>query len=276
MAVQFVNNAALLSGAFDRLAGINAGKVQASKDFQSALDQGVGAINKKYQSGQIAKALGAEGTDYQAAAQRAMELGDVDTAMRYAELYDKSLDRQAQTAYQNMQLDLDAAKAGREIAKQQDAERKQFIKDNPQIASTNAVKSLLAENEQLYSTFDKDFKSRADYASQGSVAAGISNLFRGSVGATSEERAARKKFDTLRKQSVIELRQQMKGQGVITDAETDLLRAMEDAKNPYEFELAGQQLVDMWNRRTESNAAMAGYSYPTGPAPTTSKYSGLK
>lgn len=276
MAVQFVNNAGLLSNAFDQLARMNEGKAQALNVWGEALGNALNAGAKGYQSGQIAKALGAEGTDYQAAAQRAMELGDVDTAMRYADLYDKSLNRQAQTAYQNMQLELDAAKAGRDIAKQQDAERKQFIKDNPQIASTNAVKSLLAENEQLYSTFDKDFKSRADYASQGSVAAGISNLFRGSVGATSEERAARKKFDTLRKQSVIELRQQMKGQGVITDAETDLLRAMEDAKNPYEFELAGQQLVDMWNRSTESNAAMAGYSYPTGPAPTTSKYSGLK
>lgn len=276
MAVQFVNNAGLLSQAFDQLSRMNEGKAQALNAWADALGKTVNAGTKGYQSGQIAKALGAEGTDYQAAAQRAMELGDVDTAMRYADLYDKSLDRQAQTAYQNMQLELDAAKVGRDIAKQQDAERKQFIKDNPQIATANAVKSMLAENEQLYSTFDQDFKSRADYVSQGSVAAGISNLFRGSVGATSEERAARKKFDTLRKQSVVELRQQMKGQGVITDAETDLLRAMEDAKNPYEFELAGQQLVDMWNRRTESNAAMAGYSYPTGPAPTTSKYSGLK
>ena len=276
MAVQFVNNAGLLSQAFDQLSRMNEGKAQALGTWSSALDKTVKAGVKGYQSGQIARALGSEGTDYQAAAKRAMELGDVDTAMRYADLYDKSLNRQAQTAYQNMQLELDAAKVGRDIAKQQDAERKQFIKDNPQIATTNAVKSMLAENEQLYSTFDKDFNSRADYASQGSVAAGISNLFRGSVGATSEERAARKKFDTLRKQSVVELRQQMKNQGAITDTETDLLRAMEEAKNPYEFELAGQQLVDMWNRRTESNAAMAGYSYPTGPAPTTSKYSGLK
>lgn len=276
MAVQFVNNAGLLSQAFNQLSRMNEGKAQALGTWSDALDKTVKAGVKGYQSGQIAKALGAEGTDYQAAAQRAMELGDVDTAMRYADLYDKSLNRQAQTAYQNMQLELDAAKVGRDIAKQQDAERKQFIKDNPQIATTNAVKSMLAENEQLYSTFDEDFKNRADYASQGSVAAGISNLFRGSVGETPEERAARKKFDTLRKQSVVELRQQMKNQGAITNTETDLLRAMEEAKNPYEFELAGQQLVDMWNRRTESNAAMAGYSYPTGPAPTTSKYSGLK
>lgn len=146
MAVQFVNNAGLLSQAFDQLSRMNEGKAQALGTWSGALDKTVKAGVKGYQSGQIAKALGAEGTDYQAAAKRAMELGDVDTAMRYADLYDKSLDRQAQTAYKNLLLDEQKAKAAIEAAEKAEAERK---KKEQEQKSLNILNESIATLERL-------------------------------------------------------------------------------------------------------------------------------
>lgn len=104
MAVSFVNNAGLLSGAFDRVARQYDPQVAALQQLPGAIAGTSDIIRKEYTAGQVAKALGEDGSDYNAAAQRAMALGDEATALKYADLYDKSLDRQAQTAYRNAML----------------------------------------------------------------------------------------------------------------------------------------------------------------------------
>lgn len=286
MAVSFVNNANLLSGAFDRISRMNDPQAAALQRFQGAIPATSDTIRKDYTAGQVAKALESE-TDpekkFLAASQRAMALGDEATALQYAELYDKSLDRAAQTAYQNAKLAQDRAALKAATAKAGADEIESFLKDNPQISTANTIAGMLQENALLYPTFDEDFKSREDYAKQGGVSKTLSAWGRGIGGGTSAaEREARKKFEALKKQSVVELRQQMKGQGAITDSETDLLRTMESARNPYEFELAGQQLIDIWNRKTQSAGQMRGIDasrfmagQATPAATAGSNYSGL-
>lgn len=284
MPVTFVNNQALLSDAFNRIANQNVGLDQALAQATGAVDKLAQAGVKQWRGGQIAQALGQEGTDYGAAATRAAELGDQDLALKYASLRDADLARQADIAYKNEYLRLQGLKATADAAKAGQDEIKAFIKDNPQIQTAGAVQAMLDENTQLYDTFDEDIKGRDEYAQQSGAGASLSALARRIGGGTSaSERTARKKFETLKKQSVVELRQQFKGQGQISEGETDLLRAMETARNPYEFEVAGKQLVDMWNRRTASNAQIAGIDLGriygnTGTTPTggtSSKYSGL-
>lgn len=286
MPVSFVNNANLLSGAFDRVSRMADPQYAASQQFQKAMPVAVNTVKKQYTAGQVSKALESETEpekQFLAASQTAMALGDEDTALKYAELYDKSLDRQAQTAYQNAKLAQERAALKAKQAAAGADEIDAFLKDNPQIATANTISGMLQENALLYDTFDEDFKGREAYAKQGGVGKTLSRWGRGlGGGTTASEREARKKFDTLKKQSVIELRQQMKGQGTITDNETDLLRMMESATNPYEFELAGQQLIDIWNRKTQTAGQMRGldtrrYLAPgaAAPATTTSKYEGL-
>lgn len=135
----------------------------------------------------------------------------------------------------------------------------EFIKNTPQLGMAQSLQGMLDQNAALYPTFDKDFASREDYAKQGGLQAMVSNTLRGNViGVGADERKARKTFDTLKKQSVVELRQQMKGQGQISDKETDLLRTMESAKNPYEFEVAGKTLLELMENRVRNNAASYG------------------
>lgn len=279
--VQFVNNAGLLSGAFDRVAHQYDPQVQALQNLPGAISNTAKTIRKEYTTGQIAKALGDDGTDYNAAAQRAMALGDEEMALKYAELYDKSLDRQAQTAYRNAMLEAQTAKAGADAIKAERAEIKDFLKENPQVNTAASIQGLLQENEKLYNRLDPGV-SRADYEGMSGAASGLQNFTRRRWLADADQKAAMDAFETNKRQSVIELRQQMKGQGTITDAETDLLRMMEDANNPLEFERAGQALLNIWNSKTKTNAQLMGldaspylreYQYgggvaPTGTAPT--------
>lgn len=113
-----------------------------------------------------------------------------------------------------------------------------------------SVQAMLEEARQLYPIYDKRLPDRESYAQLSGPEAVWYDLTQNKYTASSEaEREAIQRFETLKKQSVVELRQQMKNQGAITDNETDLLRTMEKARNLYEFEVAGQQLVDYWNRR---------------------------
>lgn len=257
MAVSFVNNAGLLSNAFDRVARMNDPQVANLQRFQAALPATSDVIRKEYTAGQVAKALGANGTDYNAAAQRAMALGDEETALKYAELYDRSLARKDEADYRNAILaaqmtknQADAARAGR-------AEIKDFVKENPQIGTATSIQAMLKENESLYSALDPNM-TREKYAAQSGAESNWQNFTRRRWLASPEQKAAMDKFDALKKQSVIELRQQMKGQGAITDQETNLLRIMEDANNPLEFERAGQALLNIWNSKTKTNAELMG------------------
>lgn len=264
MAVQFVNNSALLSSAFDRVARMNDPQVAALHRVQAALPTGVAQIQKKYNAGQIAEALGPQGTNYNAAAQRAMALGDEETALKYAELYDRSLARADEAQYRHDMLGVEMLKAGREgakaaadAAKAEREEIKDFLKDNPQIGTAASIQGLLKENESLYSRLDPGV-SRSDYEGMSGAASGYQNFTRRRWLAGAEQKAAMDQFDTLKKQSVIELRQQMKGQGTITNDETKLLTAMENANNPLEFERAGQALLNIWNTKTKTNAGLFG------------------
>lgn len=111
MPVTFVNNQALLSDAFNRIANQNVGLDQALAQATGAVDKLAQAGVKQWRGGQIAQALGQEGTDYGAAATRAAELGDQDLALKYASLRDADLARQADIAYKNEYLRLQGAKA---------------------------------------------------------------------------------------------------------------------------------------------------------------------
>lgn len=144
------------------------------------------------------------------------------------------------------------------------AGQSEFLKNTPSVGMVDTLNELLKQNSELYATFDKDRNSREKYAGETGLGNAFSNFFTRNWSADSDERAARKKFDTLKKQSVVELRQQLKGQGQITDQETDLLRVMESAKNPYEFELAGNTLLDLMNAKTKIAAERYGVlSRPT-------------
>lgn len=150
MAVQFVNNSGLLSGAFDRVANMYNPQVAASQRFQQAVPAAVGEIQKKYNAGQIAKALGEDGTNYQAAAQKAMALGDEATALKYADLYDKSLARADEAQYRKQMLGIelakvDAAQAKANIERGQAAEKEL----KAQQAEIKAQESLNAGLEDL-------------------------------------------------------------------------------------------------------------------------------
>jgi len=134
----------------------------------------------------------------------------------------------------------------------------EFVKNTPQLGMAQSLQGMLDQNAALYSTFDKDFASREDYAKQSGAQAAMSDSLRYGITADKDERQARKTFDTLKKQSVVELRQQMKGQGQISDKETDLLRTMESARDPYEFEIAGKTLLELMQNRVNNNAATYG------------------
>ena len=133
------------------------------------------------------------------------------------------------------------------------AGQSEFLKNTPSVGMADTLKQMLKQNSGLYATFDKDRIGREKYATANGLDTAISNFFTRNWSADFEEREARKKFDTLKKQSVVELRQQMKGQGEISDQETDLLRAMEKANDPYEFELAGNTLLELMMAKAQSS-----------------------
>lgn len=105
-----INNAALLSGAFDRVANMNAAQYAAAQKLPGAIAGTADTIKQQYTAGQVAKALGEGGDQYGAASVRAMELGDQDLAVKYAELRDKDLARQQDVAFQNARLGLEREK----------------------------------------------------------------------------------------------------------------------------------------------------------------------
>lgn len=121
--------------------------------------------------------------------------------------------------------------------------------EDPKAGVKASVLALIDQAKELYPQFNKDYPTAESYKNLSGLEAKAMPLYHNVFTASPEEYAAIKKFDTMKKQSVVELRQQMKNQGAITEGETQLLTMMEKANNPYEFELAGQQLVDMWNRR---------------------------
>ena len=150
MATSFINNAALLSQAFDRIANQNAGLSNTLNTWAGAGGSIANAARRRYNAGQIAEALGEEGSNYQLASKRAAELGDNDLALKYAELYDKSLERQQDLAYQNESLRLKGAEILNKGLKDAEDARREFIKDNPQIGTATTVQAMLDENNNLY------------------------------------------------------------------------------------------------------------------------------
>lgn len=134
-------------------------------------------------------------------------------------------------------------------------EEQQAIKRNisdvqdPKSGVSASIQALVDQAGELYGQYDSRLPDRASYEKLTGPELAFYNISQNRLTASPTELAALKKFDTMKKQSVVELRQQMKGQGAITDNETDLLRMMEKASSPYEFQIAGEQLLDMWNRR---------------------------
>lgn len=162
MAVSFVNNANLLSDAFDRISRMNDPQAAALQQFQSAIPATSDAIRKDYTAGQVAKALESETKPekkFLAASQRAMALGDYATALQYADLYDKSLDRAAQTAFQNEQLRLIGQKSRAEAdqkAAEEAAKQAKALADL-EYAKANVDQSiaLIDANPYAFSTVGK-------------------------------------------------------------------------------------------------------------------------
>lgn len=167
--------------------------------------------------------------------------------------YTARKDAERQLADDEFELAKMMAEANKKAITEQVAEQavKRNVSDiqDPKAGVTASIQALVDQAGELYEAYDARLPDRASYEKLTGPELTYYNLTQNRLTASPTELAAMKKFDTMKKQSVVELRQQMKGQGAITDNETDLLRTMEKASSPYEFQIAGEQLLDMWNRR---------------------------
>lgn len=235
--------------------------IQGSQDMRNYIT----GLRMNRERGNLASAL--ESGDYNKASQIAMNAGDLNSALQFAELQDKKTSREAQAAYQNAMLGQQIYKTTQDAIKENKKSQQEFLKNTPSVGMVQTLDAMLNQNNQLYDTFDDDIKGREAYANMSGAERETQSLSRKNIFASKSEYPARRQFDTLKKQSVVELRQQMKGQGTITDNETALLKAMENAKDPYDFEIAGNALRDLMYQKTQSNAQLYDATNPLTARP---------
>ena len=199
---------------------------------KSAEQEAAADARSREYSAALKKAL--SGGNLQEASGVAADYGLNEDAIKLAQLDSQERSRQAETMYREAML-------RKEIAKQEREDRKREAEEQAKIQPALDLQALIEQNSGLYSRFDKDFKSREDYAKQGAFAAGLSNLRR--FNGDAEEHGARMEFDALKNTAYVEARKALLRQGHITEDDANKAASVAlKAKNPYELEIALEEL----------------------------------